>query len=91
MPRKKGTGTKSKLSVSVDTNIVMKLDERFGNSPGEKSRFVNWILADNLDNYLLMLDKVGPIKKVKPVITGPEEPEGIVIETVKSRRNLSKS
>lgn len=57
MPRKKGTGRKSKLSVSIDTEIVLKLEKRFKNDPGEKSRFVNRILSDNLDNYLEILSK----------------------------------
>jgi hypothetical protein len=86
MPRLKGTGKKSKLSVTVDTDIVTKLDERFKNDPGEKSRFVNWILRENFNNYLLMLDRGGLVPKVEPVAV--EEPEGIVFETTKSRKNL---
>jgi hypothetical protein len=85
MPRLKGSGKKSKLSVTIDTDIVTKLDERFKNDPGEKSRFVNWILRESLNNYLIMLDRGGLAPTVAPVVT--KKPE-IILEVTKSRENL---
>jgi hypothetical protein len=52
MPYKKGQGKKERLSVTVDREIVMKLNKKFNNSRGEKSELVNRILADHIDDYL---------------------------------------
>ena len=87
MSRRKGSGKKAKLSVSIDRIVLDKLNQRFKNDLGGKSKFVNWILADNLDNYFIRLDKVGSTRKIQ---MAPLEEAEIVFETTKSRKNLKK-
>jgi metal-responsive CopG/Arc/MetJ family transcriptional regulator len=65
MPRQKGTGTKEKLSVTVDKDIVDKLDRMFkGSDRGGKSEFVNRILKVELFPSANEIKSAGPDQSI---------------------------